>query len=106
MYPVITWVPYLLLGVVLMRYLLCAQAAGRTARRTLLAVATGSALALIGHGLELTAGALGSSRPGAWYMATAHTGTVADMAATAGVSVRSEERRVGKEWEDGGRSRT
>ena len=87
MYPVITWVPYLLLGVVLMRYLLRAQAAGRTARRTLLAVATGSALALIGHGLELTAGALGSSRPGAWYMATAHTGTVADMAATAGVSV-------------------
>ncbi|HJB10997.1 MAG TPA: DUF1624 domain-containing protein [Candidatus Brachybacterium merdavium] len=50
MYPVITWVPYLLLGVVLMRYLLRAQAAGRTARRTLLAVATGSALALIGHG--------------------------------------------------------
>lgn len=87
MYPVITWVAYLLLGIVLMRSLLRAQQAGRFARWSLLAAGSGAAAALLGYGIEPVAGMLGHSSPGSWYMATAHTGTVADMIATTGVSV-------------------
>ena len=87
MYPVITWTAYLLLGIVLMRSLLRAQAAGWSPRWPLLAAGSGVIAACIGYGLGPIAGALGHSAPGSWYMATAHAGTVADMVATAGVSV-------------------
>ena len=87
MYPVITWVPYLLLGVVLMRSLLREQAAGWSPRWSLLAAGSGAAAAFVGYGLGPIAGAFGHSAPGSWYMAAAHTGTVADMAGTTGVSV-------------------
>lgn len=87
MYPVITWVPYLLLGIVLMRSLLRAQQAGWATRWSWLTAGSGAAAAVIGYGIGPIAGAFGHSTPGAWYAATAHTGTVTDMVATAGVAV-------------------
>lgn len=85
-YPLITWVPYLLLGIVLMRGLLRAQQHGdpvRSSRQMLLA---GAVTAAAGHALPLLAAALGHATPGAWYTAAPHTGTLGDMLATAGLS--------------------
>lgn len=86
-YPLITWVPYLVLGVVLMRCLLRARQSGRTRRAAALAAASGTVAAVIGYVLPLVAGALGATTPGTWYQAAPHTGTLGDMLATGGVAV-------------------
>lgn len=85
-YPLITWVPYLLLGVVLMRALLRGAQSDEAAGTSRRAVLLGAAAAMLGHTLPLLAGALGHSAPGSWYTAAPHTGTVADMLATAGLA--------------------
>ncbi|MGP5364225.1 heparan-alpha-glucosaminide N-acetyltransferase domain-containing protein [Brachybacterium tyrofermentans] len=86
-YPLITWVPYLLLGVVLMRCLLRVRQSGRTRRAAVLAAANGTVAAVIGYILPVVAGALGAATPGAWHQAAPHTGTLGDMLATGGVAV-------------------
>lgn len=42
---------------------------------------------MIGYALPLLAGVLGATTPGAWYVASPHTGTLGDMLATGGVAV-------------------
>ena len=86
-YPLITWVPYLLLGVVLMRFLLRARQSGRARRAAVHVAASGAVAAVIGYVLPVVAGALGAATPGAWYRAAPHTGTLGDMLATGGVAV-------------------
>ncbi|WP_157235755.1 heparan-alpha-glucosaminide N-acetyltransferase domain-containing protein [Brachybacterium sp. P6-10-X1] len=86
-YPVITWIPYLLTGIVLMRAVLREQEAGRIRRLSLLALAGGAVTAAAAHLLPVLAAALGHASPGAWYTAATHTGTVADMLATGGIAV-------------------
>lgn len=86
-YPLITWIPYLLTGIVLMRAVLRAQEAGRIRRLSHLALAGGAVTATAAHLVPLIAAALGHDSPGAWYTAATHTGTVADMLATGGIAV-------------------
>src|SRR5699024_12597 len=85
-YPLITWVPYLLLGIVLMRGLLRAQQHGDPVRSSRPMLLAGADTAAAGHALPLLAAALGHATPGAWYTAAPHTGTLGDMLATAGLS--------------------
>ncbi|MCG7308851.1 heparan-alpha-glucosaminide N-acetyltransferase domain-containing protein [Brachybacterium sp. ACRRE] len=106
MYPLITWLPYLLLGVVLMRSLLGAIEAGRVRRWSLTALGIGAGTAVLAYGTSaavkswalaqgedrmlLDLHGFGSPlRPDLWMqaLATPHTGTIADIVATAGVSV-------------------
>lgn len=106
MYPLITWLPYLLLGVVLMRSLLRAIESDRARRWSLTMLGTGLAAAVIAYGtsaaVKTWALARGEDamllelhgfgapiRDDLWIQALAnpHTGSVADIVATAGVSV-------------------
>jgi hypothetical protein len=106
MYPLVTWLPYLLLGAVLMRSLLRAIDAGGVRRWSWTALAAGGGAAVLAYAVSSAtkAWALGQGfdqelldlhgfggplRPDLWMevLATPHTGTVADMVATAGVSV-------------------
>lgn len=86
-YPLITWVPYLVLGMMLMRRLLHAQQTGQVRCSARRIAAIGVLAALLGHALPLVARMLGASTQGAWYMAAPHTGTLGDMLATGGVAV-------------------
>lgn len=85
-YPLITLVPYLLTGVVLMRGLLRAHRSLVLAKWSRRVAAGGVLAAALGHALPLLAGAFGHAEPGSWYMADPHTGTLGDMLATAGVA--------------------
>ncbi|GAA1487482.1 heparan-alpha-glucosaminide N-acetyltransferase domain-containing protein [Brachybacterium sacelli] len=86
-YPLITWIPYLLTGVVLLRAVLRAQEQGGIRRLSVLALVGGVVAAVGAHLLPVLAAALGYATPGAWYTAAPHTGTVGDMLATGGVAV-------------------
>ncbi|MDN5687159.1 MAG: heparan-alpha-glucosaminide N-acetyltransferase domain-containing protein [Brachybacterium sp.] len=86
-YPLVTWIPYLLTGIVLMRAVLRAQEAGRIRRLSLLALIGATVTAAVAHLLPVAASAVGHASPGAWYTAATHTGTVADMLASGGIAV-------------------
>ncbi|MBK0330610.1 DUF1624 domain-containing protein [Brachybacterium sp. MASK1Z-5] len=106
MYPLITWLPYLLLGVILMRSLLGAVEAGRARRWSMTALGTGAGAAVLAYAISAAVKAwalahgedkmlldlqgFGAPLRGDLWMqalATPHTGSVADMGATAGVAV-------------------
>ncbi|WP_165831677.1 heparan-alpha-glucosaminide N-acetyltransferase domain-containing protein [Brachybacterium endophyticum] len=106
MYPLITWLPFLLLGVVLMRSLLGAITEGRTRRWATIASCIGAGVAALAYGASAVtrSWALGQGvdrmlldlhgfgapvRRDPWVqlLASPHTGSIADMVATAGVAV-------------------
>lgn len=106
MYPLVTWLPYLLLGVVLMRSLLTAIQDGRARRWSARALVIGAGVATATYGLSALAGAWAIGHgvdplavslhgfgapvlPEAWALAVAapHSGSPADMIATASVAV-------------------
>src|SRR5699024_2868788 len=89
MYPVLTWLPFLLAGMVLVRSLLRWEQEGRAARWSVRALLLGSAAALTAYGVSAAVEAVGAgedalTRP---LLARPHTGTPGDMIATVGVSV-------------------
>ncbi|GAA1726843.1 heparan-alpha-glucosaminide N-acetyltransferase domain-containing protein [Brachybacterium phenoliresistens] len=106
MYPLVTWLSYLLLGVVLMRSLLTAIEDGRARRWSARALGIAAAVATATYGLSALAGAWAIGHgvdplavslhgfgapvlPEAWALAVAapHSGSPADMIATASVAV-------------------
>lgn len=105
-YPLITWIPYLLLGVLLMRSMLRAVDAGTVRRWSVKALGIGVGAATVayvvsafakasarGAGVESFVVSLsgfgGPVNTDLWALLAAnpHTGSVTDMVATAGVSV-------------------
>jgi hypothetical protein len=106
MYPLVTWLPYLLVGVLLMRSLLRAMGSGTVRRWSLRALTFGAGASVLAHAVSALAkawardvgvepilvsltgfGAPLNGDPWALLAGNPHTGTVTDMLATGGLAV-------------------
>jgi hypothetical protein len=106
MYPLVTWLPYMLLGVLLMRSMLRAIDAGTARRWSARTLALGAGAALVAYIVSALAKAWarhagvdpllisltgfgGPVKADPWVLLAAnpHTGTLTDMVATAGLAV-------------------